>query len=362
MSSSRRLYIRMLVLYAKRSLHNGNLTTPRVTVPTAMPGKVLTALEPDPRSITALQKIGGGLCLVVFVATWICSILSPLVLAYAVFKQYHLLTFVVITTSITAYLPWKKGILANSVRYFIKTFTPCYFKSIVLLFQGEGHLPNQKDPQTFYAIHPHGAFCVGWAMLFCHDVMQHVRFCFAPALYLSPFFRLFARVTGNPGSAAKFAMISYMKNGESLALPPGGFEEATLTSLDIDRVFIRKRTGFIRLCLTHGIRVRPVYVFGEKGLYWNLQGFFSPRLAVNRFGIPALVPWGTWFCPILPKGTVDIRIVVGPPIDLPRIHSPSKDDVKKYHDKYVAALVKLFDEHKEAAYGPAAKGVKLEVW
>ena len=61
-------------------------------------------------------------------------------------------------------------------------------------------------------------------MLFCHDVMQHVRFCFAPALYASPFFRLFSRVTGRPGSAAKRDMISYMRRGESIALPPGGFE------------------------------------------------------------------------------------------------------------------------------------------
>ena len=61
-------------------------------------------------------------------------------------------------------------------------------------------------------------------MLFCHDVMQHVRFCFAPALYASPFFRLFSRVTGRPGSAGKANMVSYMRRGESLALPPGGFE------------------------------------------------------------------------------------------------------------------------------------------
>ena len=87
------------------------------------------------------------------------------------------------------------------------------------------------------------------------------------------------------------------------------------------------------------------------------------RLAVNRFGVPALVPWGSLLLPLLPRGNVDMRIVVGAPIALPKIENPTKDDVKKWHDKYVAALVKLFEDHKEAAYGPeAGKDAKLEVW
>ena len=67
--------------------------------------------------------------------------------------------------------------------------------------------------------------------------------------------------------------------------------------------------------------------------------------------------------PLLPRGTVDMRIVVGPPIVLPKIEKPTKEEVKKWHDTYVAALVKLFDEHKEVAYGPeVGKVTKLEVW
>lgn len=158
-------------------------------------------------------------------------------------------------------------------------------------------------------------------------------------------------------------MKSYMRKGESLALPPGGFEEATLTCTTQDRVFIKKRTGFIRLCLQHGMRVRPVYVFGEKGFFWNIQGAFSSRLAINRFGVPAIFPWGSLLLPLLPRGTVDMYTVVGPPIVLPKIEEPTKDEVKKWHDMYMAALVKLFDEHKEVAYGPElGKVAKLEVW
>lgn len=158
-------------------------------------------------------------------------------------------------------------------------------------------------------------------------------------------------------------MKHYMKNGEDVALPPGGFEEATLTSLTQDRVFIKKRTGFVRLCLQYGIAIRPVYVFGERKCYWNVQGAFQARINLNRYGIPTIFVWGNPILPILPKLSAEIYTVVGEPIILPRIENPTRDDVTRYHKKYVDALVKLFDEYKEDAYGPdAAKTIKLEVW
>ena len=158
-------------------------------------------------------------------------------------------------------------------------------------------------------------------------------------------------------------MVSYMKRGESLALPPGGFEEATLSCPDQDRVFVKKRYGFVRLCIQHGIPIRPVYVFGEKGLYWNIQGAWDVRLAMNKNGFPAILTWGHPLFPLMPRHDVDLKIVVGAPMAVPKVEDPSKEVVKQWHDKYMAALTKLFEDHKEAVYGSeAAKTAKLEVW
>jgi hypothetical protein len=200
-------------------------------------------------------------------------------------------------------------------------------------------------------------------MLFINDAFQNVRFCFSNVLFLSPFFRLFTRATGNPGSADKTAMINYMKNGEHLGLLPGGFEEATLHCIDQDRIFLQKRTGFIRLCLQHGIRVRPCYVFGERQTYWNIQGAFPFRLRLNRHGIPAIFTFGYQFLPLLPRPDAELHIVVGEPIVLPKIENPTKEEVLKWHKKYSDALKRIFEENKEDAYGPeVAKTTKLEVW
>jgi 2-acylglycerol O-acyltransferase 2 len=158
-------------------------------------------------------------------------------------------------------------------------------------------------------------------------------------------------------------MISYLKAGENIALLPGGFEEATLSCLTQDRVFIQKRTGFIRLCLQYGYAVRPVYIFGEKDCYWNMQGGWKWRLAVNRWGLPAILAWGCLWMPLLPKQNVDLCIVVGEPICLPKIESPTKEEVKKWHEKYMLELTKLYESHKERVYGSSvAKTMKLEVW
>lgn len=193
--------------------------------------------------------------------------------------------------------------------------------------------------------------------------MNKVRFCFAPALYASPFFRLFSRMANKPGSASRPSMDAYLRAGDDVALPPGGFEEATLTSTTQDRVFIKKRYGFVRLCLKHGVAIRPVYAFGEGRLFSNVQGLWSTRLALNRWSIPMLFVWGLWYLPFLPKRGVKLHIVVGRPLIVPKIESPTKEEVALWHGKYIVELKRIYEEHKEVAYG-AEKGkeAKLEIW
>mmetsp|Transcript_18927 Transcript_18927/g.28050 ORF Transcript_18927/g.28050 Transcript_18927/m.28050 type:complete len:195 (+) Transcript_18927:491-1075(+) len=194
--------------------------------------------------------------------------------------------------------------------------------------------------------------------------MTSVRFCFSPALYMSPFFRLWSRLCGNPGRADKPSMVKYMKRKENVALPPGGFEEATLTSKHHDRVYIKKRVGFVKLALQHGYDIVPVYCFGENATYSNVQGAWKLRLKMNSFGIPAILTFGAWFLPLLPKRSkYGLYVVCGDALKLPTIENPTREEVKVWHDKYMAALVKVFEDHKCDAYGEEeGKTKKLELW
>ena len=329
--------------------------------------KIITITDHNPSEVTSIDKVTGGILLGLFVYVWLLSISSPFLFALAVLYKYYASATFIATVTFASYAKWERGAISKFCQQNCNYYSARYLKTFSIVFEG-GQLPSPtKDPasaqqQTFYAIHPHGVFCIGWALLFCHDVMQHVRFCFAPALYGSPFFRFISRLAGNPGSAEKQSMIKYMKEGEDIALPPGGFEEATLSCMTQDRVFIKKRTGFIKLCLQNGMAVRPVYVFGEKSLFWNIQGCWKTRLNLNRQGLPAILTWGHPFFPLMPKNTIPIRVVVGAPLVLPKIADPTKDDVTTWHNKYIASLSRIFEEHKESAYGDNAKTMKLEIW
>jgi len=345
-----------------------------------------------------LQTMIGAIALLTFILVWLASLGSPILGLYWFWNENYFSVFILVVLTLIAYLPWGgESSDDNIMKSYARTST-LYYKKYIVIFQKQQSLPstttttttaktvletkenkyenNQKQQQPhqplLYAVHPHGAFCLGWSALFCSKIMNDakVQFCFSPVLFTSPLFRLWSRLTGTPGSADKSSMINYMmkkKDGKQrnhLALPPGGFEEATLTCRNKDRVYIKKRTGFVKLALQHGYNIVPVYTFGENQTYDNIQGMWNFRLWLNKLGIPAIVVFGSWFFPILPKrDNCGLRIVVGEPVVLPTISNPSREEVKHWHDKYITALTRIFEEHKEEYYGPEiAKTQKLEVW
>ena len=73
------------------------------------------------------------------------------------------------------------------------------------------------------------------------------------------------------------------------------------------------------------------------------------------------MPWGKWWCPLLPRHDVAVHTVIGKTIELPHIERPTRDDVAKWHAVYVAELRALFDRHKVWASARGAAAV-LEVF
>jgi 2-acylglycerol O-acyltransferase 2 len=335
--------------------------------------------QQQPQPPTIIERIVGGINLLIFVLVWLLSAISPFLFLYSImYKQFWSLTIILLITRVAhspgiVPKPTNSNTSSNRLRKFFGHYTPKYFRSVRIIWEGQER-EDVDNKQTLYGVHPHGVFCMGWAKLFLNDdgrFDNRVRFCFAPYLYQTPFFRLFALLLGKPGSASKQDMISYLRNGESVALPPGGFEEATITSLDHDRVYIRRRTGFIKLCLQHGVALRPVYVFGEKDCYYNMQGLWKLRLLLNRYGLPTIFPWGCLWMPLLPKLNAQLYIVIGEPIAVPKINDPTKEDIRIWHDKYINSLIKIYETHKERAYYrdknrnedcDNIKTMKLEIW
>jgi len=123
---------------------------------------------------------------------------------------------------------------------------------------------------------------------------------------------------------------------------------------------VAKKKGFIKYALRHGYRVHPAYSFGECDTYWVFPYFAKLRAALNAYKIPTVIFAGAWFCPLLPRYDIELHTVIGPALEMPLVPAGELTEavVDAWHAKYVASLVKVFDDHK-ARFGKA--DLKLEV-
>jgi len=135
-----------------------------------------------------------------------------------------------------------------------------------------------------------------------------------------------------------------MALGQNLALLPGGFHEAALFTHGKYKCFVKKRMGFIKYSLQYGYKIRPVFCFGEERTFWTCNWFEGFRMKLAAMNMPPVIFGSLWG--ILPFPNIDIAVVVGEPLVLPRIENPSKEEVAKWHGVYVERLEKLFKENR----------------
>lgn len=132
-----------------------------------MAGKTTQALAPDPSKISIVEKVLGAVAIFTFVSIWISSLMSPILLMRALWKEQYLWAGTIVSITVAAYAPWKKGFLAGAVHDAVYYYFPRYFKSISLEYEGETiEQKKENHQQTFYAIHPVGS--VGTPGLIVH--------------------------------------------------------------------------------------------------------------------------------------------------------------------------------------------------
>lgn len=70
------------------------------------------------------------------------------------------------------------------------------------------------------------------------------------------------------------------------------------------------------------------------------------RLLKKLFGVGVPLVRGRWFT--LMPFPVPITIVVGKPIDVPKVAAPTDDEVSALHARYIQGLQALYEEHRAA--------------
>eukprot|EP00386_Alphamonas_edax_P003312 GDKI01010160.1.p1 GENE.GDKI01010160.1~~GDKI01010160.1.p1 ORF type:complete len:340 (+),score=33.82 GDKI01010160.1:51-1070(+) len=305
------------------------------------------------------HKAWGIFQMLTYLLTWMTSLASPLIIFTLFYFKFTLLATVLCLITASAYLyPYKKSRLVQDF-----LLVPYYFKECSYHYEKFPPFEAGKDAPTILCVHPHGVFCMGWAQVFCRSAeeLAGFYFCFSSVLNMSPFFRILTRLLADTSNVDKDSMLALMRQKKNLALNVGGFEDASIHTQDKDRIFLKNRKGFVKYALQHGYSLTPAYIFGEHQTYWNMPGFYKFRLWLNSFGLPGIVPFGVWWCPILPKD-VPIHTVVSTPLVLPKIENPTPGEVDKWHTAYVLHLTQLYDRYKVRFYGPEAKDRQLEIW
>ncbi|KFO29875.1 Acyl-CoA wax alcohol acyltransferase 2, partial [Fukomys damarensis] len=177
------------------------------------------------------------------------------------------------------------------------------------------------------------------------------------AFFWVPFLREYVLSTGvcSVSQSSMDFLLTQKGKGNMLIVVVGGLAECRYSLPGSSTLVLKKRFGFVRVALRHGVALIPAYSFGETELY--NQYIFSPGGLVNCFQMWFQSLVHVYPCAFYGRGFTrnswgflpyarSLTTVVGEPLSLPKIENPSEADVAKYHELYIDALRKLFNEHK----------------
>mmetsp|Transcript_24561 Transcript_24561/g.52092 ORF Transcript_24561/g.52092 Transcript_24561/m.52092 type:complete len:245 (+) Transcript_24561:113-847(+) len=217
---------------------------------------------------------------------------------------------------------------------------------------------KKEGAQFIFAAFPHG--CGSEFRILMEGILQHVlpnvhhrlRALSATVLFRIPVVREIAMWTGCVDASRKTAERNLDK-GNSLVVLPGGEAEQLMTEYGKEKVYLKKRKGFVKLAMRKRCPIVPMYVFGSSDLFHTSKFLYGHRYwLMKTCGICIPFCQGMFGSPVLPLPK-KLTIVFGSPLEFEMEgHSPTDEELDAAHDKFTKALITLFDQHKASCgYG-----------
>ncbi|ERE86539.1 2-acylglycerol O-acyltransferase 1-like protein [Cricetulus griseus] len=226
---------------------------------------------------------------------------------------------------------------------------------------------QELDPRHNYifGFHPHGIFVPGAFGNFCTNCSDFKKLFPGFTAYLHviscwfrcPLFREYLLSLGSVSVSKKSIshVLSEDRGGNISVIVLGGAKETLEAHPGTYNLYIRQRKGFVKIALTHGASLVPVFSFGENELFEqvsNPEGSWL-RTAQDRlqkltgFALPLFYGRGIfqYNFGIMPYRK-PIHAIVGRPIPVQRTPNPTPEQTEQLHQTYMEELRKLFDEHK----------------
>jgi len=170
--------------------------------------------------------------------------------------------------------------LEHASESFMKS-TLDYFPLSCVPWEENAKLP--PDRQYVFAVHPHGIHCTPLALLstvgsdfdkkFPGLVGSKLTGLAATVMFKLPVIRELFLCMGYVDASRSVAR-QILEVGRSLYVCTGGEEESMCTTTGKDIVVLKKRKGFVRLALSYGADIVPVYGVGNSDLYTVRNTYF----------------------------------------------------------------------------------------
>eukprot|EP01134_Creolimax_fragrantissima_P002738 CFRG2738T1 len=220
------------------------------------------------------------------------------------------------------------------------------------------------DPTKNYIFgyHPHGIISMGAMCNFGSEATGisekfpgiQVSLCTLASNFTYPFMRDWFMGIGLVSVSRK--SITYILNsgpGKSVAIVLGGAAESLNAVPKTADLTLRRRKGFVKIALQQGAGLVPVFCFGENDIFTQYKDEKIEPLQkdlVKHLGFALPIFHGRGFFQYS-FGLTPMRkpmiTIVGKPIDLPKLKTPTKEDVDHYHELYTNALTSIYDRYKQ---------------
>lgn len=142
---------------------------------------------------------------------------------------------------------------------------------------------------------------------------------------------------------------------KKIVLMVGGAQEALNSRPGLYQLVLKKRKGFIKIALKTGAPLVPVFSFNEVEIFDQPSN--EPGTFIRKFqdfvksvtGIAPAIFIGRGFLQysfgFIPRRQ-RITTVVGAPLEAEHTNTPTKKQIDDLHEKFIIALIQLFEDHK----------------
>mmetsp|Transcript_1954 Transcript_1954/g.2415 ORF Transcript_1954/g.2415 Transcript_1954/m.2415 type:complete len:375 (+) Transcript_1954:122-1246(+) len=298
-----------------------------------------------------------------------CDALFPTVFPQFVYIYGGLAVLYIVTVLMmdkSAVIPPKLGVVrhhketATWIEKRSASFWNTHFDYFPMKLTVDKETKLDKNQQYLFAVHPHGIHCVPLDMVMFPNSpfdqkFQIVREGKITGLVASIMFRIpvVRELFLNMGyvDASRKVAHKVLSNGRNITVCTGGEEESMRTVVGKDCVVLKKRKGFVRLAISHGAALVPVFGIGNNDLFQTYSFLIDFRMWLQKkTGIALPIFHGRFGTPLPYRR--EINVVIGDPIHIDPKHipdqkgdKPSDDIVNLYHAKYIEALKTLHKKH-----------------